>query len=79
MHHAGRARAGSGWVLALVAGLVACRSDVGSPDGGTPERAGSLERTRIGAIAWYVDYDAAVEVAREEDKALWVHFGEHPG
>jgi len=34
---------------------------------------------RIGDVLWYVDYDAALEIARREDKALWVHFGEHPG
>ena len=37
------------------------------------------EQVRIGDIDWYVDYDAAVDVAREADKALWVHFGEDPG
>jgi len=33
----------------------------------------------IGDIEWYVDYDAAVEVARRRDVPLWVHFGENPG
>lgn len=37
------------------------------------------ERVRIGDIQWYVDYDAALAIAREQDKALWVHFGENPG
>ena len=33
----------------------------------------------IGGVSWYVDYDAAAEIARAQDKALWVHFGENPG
>lgn len=33
----------------------------------------------IGGVTWYVDYDAAAELARAQDKALWVHFGENPG
>lgn len=37
------------------------------------------ERVLIGGIRWYVDYEAALAVAREQDKALWVHFGENPG
>ena len=36
-------------------------------------------KVQIGAIHWYVDYEAAVAVAREQDRALWVHFGETPG
>ena len=34
---------------------------------------------RIGEIDWYVDYEAAQLIARAQDKALWVHFGENPG
>lgn len=37
------------------------------------------ERVTIGAVRWYVDYDAALDVARREDLPLWVHFGENPG
>lgn len=48
--------------------------DAGAASGGT-----SLETVQIGEILWYVDYDEAVEVARTEDKPLWVHFGEDPG
>ena len=63
------------WPLAALAlaGLVglACRAD---GDGDAP--AGTV---KIGDIRWYVDYDAALEVAKEQDKALWVHFGENPG
>ena len=34
---------------------------------------------RIGSIDWYVNYDQALEVARESGKPLWLHFGENPG
>ncbi len=44
-----------------------------------PAEAASAELVRIGEIDWYVDYAQALEVARTEDKALWVHFGENPG
>ena len=64
-----------GLALSFLAALFACRSDDGSAGAETP----MLERATIGQISWYVDYDAAVEVAREQDKALWVHFGENPG
>lgn len=33
----------------------------------------------IGDVSWYVDYDAAVAIARAADRPLWVHFGENPG
>jgi len=47
---------------------------------GSDERTVSgAEQVLIGDIRWYVDYEAAVEIAREQDKALWVHFGENPG
>lgn len=44
--------------------------------GPTPETSAMVQ---IGAIDWYVDYEAALEIAREQDRALWVHFGENPG
>lgn len=34
---------------------------------------------RIGEIDWYTDYDQALQVARRENKPLWLHFGENPG
>ena len=37
------------------------------------------KRVRIGGIQWYVDYDAALEIASEEKKPIWLHFGENPG
>ena len=49
---------------------------------GGPEEApkvGEAAQVTIGDVRWYVDYDAAVEVARQAEKALWVHFGENPG
>lgn len=59
--------------LALAAALVgACRLRGGAENSGP-------EQVEIGAVRWYVDYDAALAVAREQDKALWVHFGENPG
>jgi hypothetical protein len=57
----------------LALGLAAACRGAGAPTATLPER------VRIGGVSWYVDYDAAVEVAREADKALWVHFGENPG
>ena len=63
------------WALVgLLAG--ACRLESSAeprPEGSQPER------VQIGSVHWYVDYEAAVQVAREQDKALWVHFGENPG
>jgi hypothetical protein len=69
------ARAALGLVLAIGVGSLACRLDESRPSA-APSAA---TRVTIGEIEWYVDYDAAVEVAREQDKALWVHFGENPG
>lgn len=51
-------------------------SSAPAPDGPTTSDA---ERVQIGGVHWYVDYEAALEVARQEEKALWVHFGENPG
>lgn len=39
----------------------------------------NVETVRIGRIDWYVDYDAAMQVARDTAKPLWLHFGENPG
>lgn len=61
--------------LALAACLLclgACRS------GGGPEGNGAVQ-VEIGAVRWYVDYEAAQELARRETKPLWMHFGENPG
>ena len=44
----------------------------------TPEPS-PTERATIGDIQWYVDYDVALEAARNEDKAIWAHFGQNPG
>jgi hypothetical protein len=70
----------------VILAVVACR---GEPEtvpptepvaaGSGEVRSGRGEQVRIGAIDWYVDYAAALEVARERDRPLWVHFGEHPG
>lgn len=58
----------------FLAGLfAACHMDP------SPESPSDMATRRIGKIDWYLDYDAALEVARRADKPLWVHFGEDPG
>ena len=37
------------------------------------------KQVKIGGIEWYVDYDAALKVAKEKKKPIWLHFGENPG
>lgn len=69
-------------LAALALALAACQTDPNTdvtttPDPGTP--GAGAEQVRIGSVAWYVDYEAAVAAAREADKPLWVHFGEDPG
>jgi len=32
-----------------------------------------------GGVEWYVDDDAARKIAQEENKPMWLHFGENPG
>jgi hypothetical protein len=45
-----------------------------------PSAVARADRTvRIGAIVWYTDYDYALDLARQEHKPLWLHFGEDPG
>ena len=34
---------------------------------------------KIGDITWYTNYEEAREIARKENKPLWLHFGENPG
>ena len=73
---------GSLTLLAVALGCcaLACQSDVGpEPSVGASASVENAERVLIGDIHWYVDYDAATKIAREQDKALWVHFGENPG
>jgi hypothetical protein len=59
----------------------ACHSPNDSGGGAAPATPSAMNQPRvlIGQIDWYVDYDRALEVARERDQPLWVHFGEHPG
>lgn len=61
-------------LLALLPAF-ACRGALTPAEGAGPD-AGTV---RIGDVHWYVDYDAALAVAREQDKAMWMHFGENPG
>lgn len=37
------------------------------------------QKVMIGGVEWYVDYDAALKIAQEENKPMWLHFGENPG
>ena len=66
----------AGLTLVVLTGIVgtACRSNA-QPN----QSMNTAEQVRIGDVLWYVDYDAALEIARQQDKALWVHFGENPG
>ncbi|MEM7305954.1 MAG: hypothetical protein AAF682_04755 [Planctomycetota bacterium] len=48
-------------------------------DPAPPSSEAESAQVLIGGVRWYVDYEAAQEVARREQKALWVHFGENPG
>ena len=65
----------------LVAGLAlfasACRMEAHHEV--SDSRTFEAPQVRIGEIDWYVDYEAAQLIARAQDKALWVHFGENPG
>ena len=36
-------------------------------------------QVRIGRIYWQTDYDAALALARAQNKPLLLHFGENPG
>lgn len=62
---------------ALLLSLTACRMD--ASDDSPPAAADNASQVTIGEVSWYVDYEAALEVAKRDDKALWVHFGENPG
>ena len=57
--------------------VMSCRME--SHDERPPVSAEGAAQVSIGEISWYVDYDDALEIAKREDKALWVHFGENPG
>ena len=63
--------------MALGLGASACRMETHHAE--TPSSDSAAGRVTIGGVAWYVDYDAALAIARGQDKALWVHFGENPG
>ena len=63
----------------LVALLVACRMESQPPPTEPAGSTAGAHQVVIGEVLWYVDYDAAVDIAVAEDKPLWVHFGENPG
>ena len=67
------------FAAAAVLGLAACQSDTHVSADAEDAPTAAAETRRIGNIDWYLDYDAALAVARRENKALWVHFGEDPG
>ena len=66
--------------LLLTLPLLSLACQVDTPDD-RPDGAAAANATQvpIGDVLWYVDYEAALAVARQEDKPLWVHFGEDPG
>ena len=68
-------------VAAATAGLLtcACRMDPTPDAAAHSTSSGMPAQVEIGEVLWFVDYEAAVEVARREGKPLWVHFGENPG
>lgn len=68
---------GMGVALGLGVLAPACHMDPRSEEiaAAVPE----AEQVTIGDVRWYVDYEAALALARAQDKALWVHFGENPG
>ena len=43
------------------------------------EKATKPKLVKIGGINWYVDYDSALQVAKQKKKPMWLHFGENPG
>jgi hypothetical protein len=64
--------------LALLLALIAPACRMESQE--VPRDPGSAtEQVTIGDVTWYVDYAAALQVGRDQDKPLWVHFGENPG
>lgn len=74
----------AGTALALGICLVACKMDSSKSDSNIPatdaiSEAAHAKQELIGGVQWYVDYEVAVEIARKQDKSLWVHFGENPG
>lgn len=74
----GPALRGAGLLVPLLLVLVGCRAATDEP--AAPAGSGDVPVTvPIGDVEWYVDYDAAVAVARRRDVPLWVHFGENPG
>ena len=36
-------------------------------------------KVTIGNIRWHTSYDQALKEAKQQDKLLWLHFGENPG
>ena len=48
-------------------------------DSDNDEKAAKPKQVKIGGIQWYVDYDAALKIAKAKQKPIWLHFGENPG
>ena len=66
-------------LIVASASLVGCNmAQVADSNSGQADGAQG-ETVRIGEIDWYVDYDAAMKVAKESNKPIWLHFGENPG
>ena len=43
------------------------------------EKVDKPKQVKIGGIQWFVDYDAALKIAKTRQKPIWLHFGENPG
>lgn len=61
-------------------GLAQNETAAGSGSEETKEvKSEDLKQVKIGGIKWYVNYDAALKVAKQKNKPIWLHFGENPG
>ncbi len=68
----------------LVSGFTACIAMVGMLCLGEakelkPGSGNGPATVKIGKIDWHVNYDEAMKMAQQQNKPLWLHFGENPG
>lgn len=70
-------------LLALLAtfGFTAATSLLGAGSSSTvsDDKKTVPKTVKIGGIAFYVDYDEALKVAKQKKLPVWLHFGENPG
>lgn len=64
--------------LVAILSLQACCLSMASETKNDKEARGE-KTVKIGGIDWYVDYDAALKIAKAKNLPLWLHFGENPG